>query len=70
MLEAEKISEASQSGAGDRSRSFDGDEPTTGRAEQDGSPVAGPASGVAPPNGGFVAWLQVAGSFALYFNTL
>jgi hypothetical protein len=23
-----------------------------------------------PPNGGFVAWLQVAGCFALYLNTL
>jgi hypothetical protein len=25
---------------------------------------------VSPPNGGWVAWLQVSGSFVLYFNTL
>lgn len=25
---------------------------------------------ITPPNGGWVAWLQVSGSFVLYFNTL
>lgn len=30
-------------------------------------PIAPPT---APPNGGLVAWLQVAGCFALYLNTL
>lgn len=29
-----------------------------------------PISNDAPPNGGLVAWIQVAGCFALYLNTL
>ncbi|KAJ5351643.1 hypothetical protein N7452_000617 [Penicillium brevicompactum] len=29
----------------------------------------GPSMGLPPPNGGFVAWLHVAGGFMLFFNT-
>ena len=32
-------------------------------------PKPGPPMGLPPPNGGFVAWLHVAGGFMLFFNT-
>ena len=43
----------------------------TGGVHEDGNDKHGHSSTrPAPPDGGLVAWLQVAGSFALYFNTL
>jgi hypothetical protein len=34
------------------------------------SPEVGHESDIEPPDGGLVGWMQVAGSFALYFNHL
>jgi hypothetical protein len=36
--------------------------------QQQGPPAGGPPGGP-PPNGGFKAWLQVLGSWFLFFNT-
>ena len=41
-----------------------------GSLGEESPPKADPTPATPPPDGGLVAWLQVAGSFALYFNTL
>lgn len=52
---------------------YDEEHPVEAAAESEANapqptPPAGPPGG-APPDGGFQAWLQVAGSWSLFFNT-
>ena len=68
MADTEKPLEVGRLGVDELECSRDGDTPTETQKDNSERVVAVPSQ--APPNGGLMAWLQVAGSFALYFNTL